>query len=206
MAVGITERVETSCQVLWTIPYCNIFLNKDERQISSGFVHIETSQELRLVDKSFPDLVDWNYKTSQMHRRTLLKVEVKNISHLWSSSKRCRIIFRTDFPVGWANQIRMQRIRQVWFVYLRIQSLLCDDLIVKVPCTSLAQKQVESGSEVIPRCSREPSSGSAEWHENGCLGRRSVGSRQGRTYQTRKRSLVPPVYRTGQTQDVSRAG
>ena len=106
------------------------------------------------------------------------------------------LLLAYSMAVGWANQIRMQR----------IQSLLCDDLIDKVPCTSLAQKQVESGSEVIPRCWREPSSGSAEWHENGCLGRRSVGSRQGRTYQTRKRSLVPPVYRTGQTQDVSRAG
>ena len=101
------------------------------------------------------------------------------------------LLLAYSMAVGWANQIRMQRIRQDWFVCLRIQSLQCDDFIDKVPCTSLAQKQVESGSEVIPRCSREPSSGSAEWHENGCLGRRSVGSRQGRTYQTRKRSLVP---------------
>ena len=186
-----------------------------------SIAHIETSRELRLVDKSFPDLVDWNYKTSQMHRRTLLKFVVKNVSHICGVPRNdagsysglifhrysaCPLLLAYSMAVGWANQIRMQRIRQDWFVYLRIQSLLCDDLIDKVPCTSLAQKQVESGSEVIPRCWREPSSGSAEWHENGCLGRRSVGSRQGRTYQTRKRSLVPRVYRTGQTQDVSRAG
>ena len=95
MAVGITERVETFPQQS-NIARC--FFKLKWRQISSGFAHIETSRELRLVDKLFPGLVDWNYKTSQMHCRTLLKVEVKNISHLWSSSKPCRIIFRTDFP------------------------------------------------------------------------------------------------------------
>ena len=179
-----------------------------------SIAHIETSRALRLVDKSFPDLVDLHYKTSQMHRRTLLKFEVKNVSHICGVPRNdagsySGLIFHRysarplllaySMTVGWANQIRMQRIRQDWFVYLCFK-MIC---LTKSP---VAQKQVESGSEVIPRCSREPSSGRAEWHENGCLGRRSVGSRQGRTYQTRKRSLVPRVYRTGQTQDVSRAG
>ena len=34
-----------------------------------SIAHIETSRALRLVDKSFPDLVDWNYKT--LHERSI---------------------------------------------------------------------------------------------------------------------------------------
>ena len=92
-----------------------------------SIAHIETSRALRLVDKSFPDLVDWNYKTLQMHRRTLLKIEVKNVSHICGVPRNdagsysglifhrysaCPLLLTYSMAVGWANQIRMQRIRQ----------------------------------------------------------------------------------------------
>ena len=150
-----TRRWQLASQREWkllvkfssTIQYCKMFFF-NQKQISFCHAHIETSRELRLVDKLFPGLVDWNYKTSQMHRRTLLKVEVKNESHICGVPRNdagsySGLIFHRysarplllaySMAVGWANQIRMQRIRQDWFVYLRIQSLLCDDLIAKSP-------------------------------------------------------------------------